>query len=171
MCVRSHFEVPVEGAATDGQIVFEYEKLICFRMTAFPVTFSDARIVALLLLIAAVLKAQADPRDVGPILEQQVQPSAFAEVELRQYLTARIPILVGLRDEATWEAESRRIRRHLLVDVIYHGWLRSWVEGTLRADDIGTVEQTPASRCRLHKFPCEIVSGFWAPAVLYEPIL
>lgn len=97
----------------------------------------------------------------------RIQTPDVVEFQLRQYLMKRIPPLPKPKDAAKWTAEARRLRIHLLDNVILHGWPREWIESRPRFEDLGLI---PSGKgYRLRKLRYEIVPGFWTTALLYEP--
>jgi hypothetical protein len=62
---------------------------------------------------------------------------------------------------------------HMLNDVVFHGWPREWIDSPPRFEDLGvlpaggTDESSPGYQ--MHKLRYEIVPGFEATAILYEP--
>jgi len=128
-----------------------------------------------IVVIAAALSAaplacgQAEPRYVAPILQQELQPPSVTEYELRQYLSKHIPPLRVPRTAAEWQAESERIRKRILADIIYHGWPKEWVESGPRAEDLGEIPVAPGSGYHMRKIRYEIVPGMHSTAILYEP--
>src|SRR5664279_1652740 len=59
------------------------------------------------------------------------------------------------------------LRKHIVDDVAFHGWPSEWVHSAPKFHQVGTTESR--SDYRISKFRYEIVPGFFAPAVLYEP--
>ena len=66
-----------------------------------------------------------------------------------------------------WTAESTRLRRHLLDDVVFHGWPKDWWEGPPKFEDLGILHS--GNGYRIRKLRYEIVPGFQSVALLYEP--
>ena len=66
-----------------------------------------------------------------------------------------------------WTTEAQRIRRHLLDDVVFHGWPSEWVNSPPRFEEAGAVEGTEGYRATRLRY--EIVPGYFSSAVLYEP--
>ena len=126
--------------------------------------------VLLALLSPECLLGQALPRYLGPILSQEIQNSAVVEFELRQYLTRSIPKLTVPASSREWTLEAERLRKHLLDEVIFHGWPRAWVDQPAKFEDLGLVEPASQKPYRMRKLRYEIVPGFHATAILYEPI-
>ena len=58
------------------------------------------------------------------------------------------------------------LRKHVLEDVAYHGWPDAWVKSAPAFHELAVVE---GSGYRVHKLRYEIVPGFTATALLYEP--
>jgi len=55
-------------------------------------------------------------------LSKPVQPPAVTQFQLEQYLLARIPPLPSPSTPELWTAEEKRLRKHILEDVAFHGW-------------------------------------------------
>ncbi len=117
--------------------------------------------------MAAAAGAQSRPQDLAPILSRPLETPGLVTFQLRQYLFRRIPKLPAPASAAEWTAETERLRRHLLDDVVFHGWPRAWVEAPPRFEDLGVVETGHGYRMR--KLRYEIVPGFDSTAILYEP--
>jgi dienelactone hydrolase len=128
---------------------------------------SSRRILILLALSAVSASSQSRPRDIAPILERPLETPDVVAFQVRQYLFQRIPKLSAPRSAAQWTADAERIRKHLLDDVVFHGWPREWVEAPPKFEDLGTVESGKGYRIR--KLRYEIVPGFQSTAILYEP--
>ncbi len=114
-----------------------------------------------------IASAQTSPEHVGAILEQPVQPSVLTAFQISQYLASHIPKLPSPTSAAQWTAEEKRLRKHLLGDIAFHGWPREWVEAPPKFEDLGLMESPKGYRMRKLRF--EIVPGFESSAILYEP--
>jgi dienelactone hydrolase len=126
-----------------------------------------ALLVLSVLMSVAILKAQADPEIIQPILAQQLQPPQLVTFQLQQFLKAKVPAVAVPASAEQWTAEAQRIRRHVLDNVIFHGWPQEWVNSPPRFEDLGSL---PAGKgYRLRKLRYEIVPGFYSTALLYEP--
>ncbi|MGH9609130.1 MAG: alpha/beta hydrolase family protein [Bryobacteraceae bacterium] len=124
--------------------------------------------VAIAMLLGAPLAMpQTDARDIQPILKQQLQSPQVVTFQLQQFLMKKAPELPAPSSAQQWTAEAKRIRRHLLQDVIFHGWPKQWVTAPPQFQDLGTVKT--GKGYQLHKLRYEIVPGFYATALLYEP--
>jgi hypothetical protein len=120
-----------------------------------------------LLLGAALLQAQTDPAEVKAILSQSLEPRDVVTFQLQQIILKRAPKLPAPASAAEWTTKEQRIRNHLLRDVIFHGWPESWVHSAPQFQDVGLI---PSGKgYQLHKLRYEIVPGFYATALLYEP--
>jgi len=120
-----------------------------------------------LFLLCAALSAQTTPPQVRRLLEPALQTPDVAAYQLRQYLDRKAPPLPSPSSSAQWTEESKRIRRHVLNDVVFYGWPREWVDAPLKAEDLGAIPSGPGYRMR--KIRYEIVPGFHSTAILYEP--
>ena len=113
--------------------------------------------------------AQSTPQQLQPILAQEIQAPAVAEFELRQYLSIKVPKLVVPPSADQWRAEAARMRKHLLEDVVFHGWPGEWVEAGPKAEDLGLIAVPKGRGYRMRKIRYEIVPGLQSTAILYEP--
>jgi len=109
---------------------------------------------------------QTAERQVAQVLDPPLQTPDVVEYQLRQYLDRKAPLLPKM-SSAEWTAESKRIRGHVLNDVILYGWPREWVDAPLKAEDLGVVPTGQGYGIR--KIRYEIVPGFYSTALLYEP--
>ncbi|MGH9468927.1 MAG: alpha/beta hydrolase family protein [Terriglobia bacterium] len=124
-------------------------------------------LVSFLLLGPALMRAQAVPGDIKPILAQRLQPPQVVTFQLQHFLMGKVPKLPHPSSAAEWTAEERRIRSRVLQNVVYHGWPSAWVSSSPDFQDLGTVPT--AQGYTLHKLRYEIVPGFYTTALLYEP--
>jgi dienelactone hydrolase len=120
-----------------------------------------------LFTLCASLCAQTTVRQVERLLEPALQTPDVVAFQLRQYLDRKAPPLTAPSSATQWSAEAKRIRQHVLDDVVFHGWPREWVDAPLKAEDLGSIPSGPGYRIR--KIRYEIVPGFQATAILYEP--
>lgn len=119
------------------------------------------------LLGTALALAQTEPRQLVPILAEQVQPQEVTAYQLRLYFRNRIAKLPSPASPQQWTSEAKALRQRLLNDVVFHGWPKEWEEAPPRFEDLGPVPGGKGYRMR--KLRYEIVPGFWSTAVLYEP--
>jgi dienelactone hydrolase len=124
-------------------------------------------ILMLAVLCAATALAQSRARDIAPILERRIETPDVVAFQVRQYLFQRVPALSAPQNATQWSAEADRIRKHLLDDVVFHGWPKEWVEAPPKFEDLGILESGKGYRIR--KLRYEIVPGFQSTAILYEP--
>ena len=128
---------------------------------------SHTLLVLAVLMSGVTLKAQADPEIVPPILNRQLQSPQLVTFQLQQFLQAKVPALVVPASAEKWTDEAQRVRRHLLDEVVFHGWPQDWVNSPPHFEDLGSL---PAGKgYRLRKYRYEIVPGFYSTALLYEP--
>ena len=76
------------------------------------------------LFIAAVSAFAQDPTPVASALQAQVQTPEVTYFQLQRYLMKRIstPHAPGRPEE--WNTAGQKLRKHVLEDIIYHGWPR-----------------------------------------------
>jgi dienelactone hydrolase len=115
---------------------------------------------------ASIAAAQISSDQLAPILQSKLQTPDVVAYQLEEYLLQRAPELPKPATSEEWIAQSEKIRKRVL-DVIYHGWPREWVDAPPRFRDMGEIPAGPGYRLR--KFQYEIVPGFYSTALLYEP--
>jgi len=123
--------------------------------------------IILVLLSGSLAYAQNTSGRVQAILDHSLQSREIVAFQLEEYLlrrTAPLPVPAGA---SQWQAQAEKIRRHLLDDVVFHGWPRAWVDAPPRFEDLGPID-SGKGYCR-RKLRYEIVPGFYSTAILYEP--
>ena len=120
----------------------------------------------MLLVVPSLASAQAEPQALAPILKAEILAPAVALSELRDHIVARVAQPPAPASAAQWTDTSRRLRRRLLDDVVFHGWPKAWTEAPPRFEETGVLE---GSGYRIRKLRYEIVPGFFSAALLYEP--
>src|SRR5438876_11430750 len=93
----------------------------------FPRVGKIARLVALLVLVTGQAIAQTDPEQVGQVLAEAIVSPEVSVFRLKQYLLGRVAPQPSATSKDQWAAEENRLRRHLLDDVVFHGWPAEWV--------------------------------------------
>ena len=128
---------------------------------------SKLLLVFSILFTAILVKAQADPTVIKPILSEQLQSPQLVSAQLQRFLEAKVTTLTAPATAEQWTAEQQRIRRHLLDDIVFHGWPAEWVNAKPKFEDLGPL---PSGKgYKLRKLRYEIVPGFYCTALLYEP--
>ena len=117
---------------------------------------------------AGLAPAQSDPRQLTPMLARELQSTDVTGFQLRQYAMRRVQPIRIPASAQEWTAEAQRIRRHLLDEVVFHGWPKDWVNSPPRFENAGLVEGTEGYRATRLRY--EVVPGFYSSAVLYEPL-
>ena len=120
----------------------------------------------LLLLPASPLRGQTTQETLQPLLAQPIEAPAAAALQMEQFLTHRITPLPTPKSAPEWVEEQQRLRKHVMNDVAYHGWPDAWVNAAPSFQEVGVIE---GNGYRVHKLRYEIVPGFAATALLYEP--
>ena len=124
-------------------------------------------LVLSILFTACMAPAQSDEYEVNTILKDEILPPAVADFEIRRYLLDRVAPPPAPSSPEVWTAEATRLRRHLLDDVVFHGWPDQWVKSAPRFEDVGVIEGGVGYRIR--KLRYDVVPGFQSVALLYEP--
>lgn len=123
--------------------------------------------IFVIFVVPTLVNAQSTAKEVKDILNDRVQTPDAVTFQLQQYLLRRVPNVPTPSSGEQWTAEADRIRRHVLNDVIFHGWPKGWVNSPPKFEDAGPVPGGVGYRMR--KLRYEIVPGFWSTAILYEP--
>jgi dienelactone hydrolase len=110
---------------------------------------------------------QSDQKTITSILEQPIPSRELAALQLQQFLLKKAPLLPAPSSAQEWTAQAEHTRQRLLDDVLFHGWPREWVNSLPHFEDIGRIPSGPGYQ--IHKLRYEVVPGFYATALLYEP--
>jgi dienelactone hydrolase len=124
-------------------------------------------LAAMLPLAAATAYSQTTTETLQSLLAQPVQSTDVTAFQLQQYLSHRITPLPSPKSASAWEDQAEKLRKHILDDITFHGWPSEWVHSAPNFQQVGATESR--NGYRVSKFRYEIVPGFYAPAVLYEP--
>jgi dienelactone hydrolase len=119
------------------------------------------------LLTAALSASAQEPTPVASALQATVQTPEVTYFQLQAYLMKRIATPQAPGRPEQWSASGQKLRKHILEDIIYHGWPQSWVQAPPHFEQVAVVET--GKGYRLRKFRYEIVPGFTSTAILYEP--
>jgi hypothetical protein len=112
-------------------------------------------------------QAQTDVDHLATVLTLRLLTEAVVESEIREYLLDRVPSLPKPKSAAEWTAKASALRKHLIENVIFHGWPKEWTDAPPKFEDVGLVASGKGYRTR--KLRYEIVPGFVTSAILHEP--
>src|SRR5882724_3052339 len=121
----------------------------------------------IILLTANSSRGQSTAAMVNPILEAALQKPEVVRFQLISHLMGRVAPFRVPQSSKECIPQAKDLRRHLLKDVIFHGWPREWITSQPRFEQVGAISSSEGYRIR--KFRYEIVPGFWSTALLYEP--
>jgi dienelactone hydrolase len=121
----------------------------------------------LLLVTVETLHGQTTEATLHSLLAQPVEPASASALQMEQYLSHRITPLPSPKSASDWADQEQRLRKHVLDDIAFHGWPGEWVQSAPNFQEAGVIESGNGYRVR--KFRYEIVPGFAATALLYEP--
>jgi dienelactone hydrolase len=111
--------------------------------------------------------AQSAPADLQAVLGEEILASSVALLQMKSFILSRVAPPPVATSAAQWTEESQRLRRHLLQDVVFHGWPPDWVNSSPKFEEVETIETHQGYRLR--KLRYEVVPGFQSVAILYEP--
>jgi dienelactone hydrolase len=130
------------------------------------------RFIRLLILVffltTSLANSQSLPKQVEPILSRRMQEAEVTEYLLREYAMAHVAPLSTPQSPEQWTFEAKRVRRHLLEDIVFHGWPGEWVDAPVKYEDLGIM--STGTGYRMRKLRYDIVPGFQSTAILYEPL-
>jgi dienelactone hydrolase len=124
------------------------------------------RVLLTIAVFTAPLGAQTEAGHLRPILADEIVPPQVAVFELRQYILGRVAKPPAPSSAQQWTAESARLRKRLLDEVVFEGWPREWVQAPPKFEETGVIQ---GNGYRIRKLRYEIVPGFESAALLYEP--
>lgn len=122
----------------------------------------------LLCLLSSLAWPQGEGVHLGELLKDEILSPAVADFQMRQHIVQGIAPLPKVPvTPAEWTASADQLRRHLVNDVVFHGWLKQWVDSPPKFEERGVIETGHGYRIRKLRF--EIVPGFYSSGLLYEP--
>jgi dienelactone hydrolase len=112
--------------------------------------------------------SQGERVHLSEVLKDEIVSPAVADFQMRQHIVqATAPPPRPPATPAEWTASADRLRRHLVDEVVFHGWPKEWVDSPPKFEERGVIETGHGYRIRKLRF--EIVPGFYSSALLYEP--
>lgn len=115
---------------------------------------------SLMMLASTFVMAQTVPGTIHQFLPAPLQSADVVTYEMQQFLLQRAPKLPHPGSATQWTAEAQQIRQHVLNDVIYHGWPKTWIDSPPKFEDMGAVPVPAGAGYRAEKFRYEVVPGF-----------
>ena len=110
---------------------------------------------------------QSEPDAISQVLGEEILAPSVAVHEVKSYILSRVAPPPTVTSAQQWTEQAKRLRQHLLQDVVFHGWPNEWVNAPPKFEDLGVIET--GQGYRLRKLRYEIVPGFQSVAILYEP--
>ena len=124
--------------------------------------------VAIVCLLGGIVGQAAEPASaVERALAQEIIGPALSLEEVRVFNETRVPDMPRVSTAAEWQAKDSEYRRNILDKVVFRGEAAKWRDTPLRVEWSDTIEGLPGYRIRKLRF--EAVTGWWIPALLYEP--
>lgn len=110
--------------------------------------------------------AQVYENNLKPILTIPIETPEVWGYEQRQYYRERTPNVAVPATAAQWTQQSQLLRNRLL-EVMYHGWPKEWINSSPVFQEVG--EPLQGNGYRIRKLRYEVVPGLWSTMLLYEP--
>ena len=124
--------------------------------------------IAIVCLLGGIVGQAAEPASaVERALAQEIIGPALSLEEVRVFNETRVPDMPRVSTAAEWQAKDSEYRRNILDKVVFRGEAAKWRDTPLRVEWSDTIEGLPGYRIRKLRF--EAVTGWWIPALLYEP--
>src|SRR5919197_3919609 len=114
-------------------------------------------VLSIPVVAAAAYAGQPVAEHVAAALDAELQPRAVTTHQLTQYMAARMAPLPAPKVEADWSRDAARLRRHVVEEIVFHGWPREWIAAPAAVEELGVV--MTSSRYRIRKLRYEIVPG------------
>ena len=110
-------------------------------MKPFYLTLSRFLCAPILLtaLHSGVASGQSSSSELAPVLSEEIQSPAISVFQIKQYLLKKAAKPPAPASAEQWTAESKRLREHLLKEVVFHGWPQEWVNAPPRFEETGTL--------------------------------
>jgi dienelactone hydrolase len=118
------------------------------------------------LVVVPLAKGQVYESNLRPIVTTPIETPEVWGYEQRQYYRERTPTVAVPGTAAQWTEQAQTLRTHLL-DVIYHGWPKEWINSGPVFHEVG--RPLPGNGYRIRKLRYEVVPGLWSTMLLYEP--
>ena len=153
--------------------VVEARTILCTKENRCPVRNENfhIRIYAvsvLICLLSSLAWSQGEGVHLGELLKDEILSPAVADFQMRQHIVQGIaPLPKVPATPAEWTASADQLRRHLVNDVVFHGWPKQWVDSPPKFEERGVIETGHGYRIRKLRF--EVVPGFYSSGLLYEP--
>ncbi|HJZ54909.1 MAG TPA: hypothetical protein VKE74_08110 [Gemmataceae bacterium] len=135
-------------------------------MRPFLFTLAGLTLVALVRLPAGPATPADDKDAIKKLLEYPVLTPRTTVGELQEFLDPRIPELPEPKTADDWAKETERLRAAVLEKVVFRGEAAKWKDAKVKVEEAGAI---PGEGYQIKKLRYEIISGFWAPALLYVP--
>lgn len=130
-------------------------------------TWAIDRFLLLILIVALrAAKGQVYESNLKPIVTTPIETPEVWGYEQRQYYRERTPAVTAPASASQWTEQADVLRTRLL-NVIYHGWPKEWVNSHPIFQEVG--QPLPGKGYRIRKFRYEVVPGLWSTMLLYEP--
>ena len=118
-------------------------------------------------VFAGQASGQSEPDEIGQVLGEEILAPSVAVYQVKSYILSRLAPPPSAATAQQWTEQAKRLRQHLLQEVVFHGWPNEWVIAPPKFEDLGVIET--GQGYRLRKLRYEIVPGFQSVAILYEP--
>jgi dienelactone hydrolase len=122
----------------------------------------------LICLLSSLGWSQGEGVHLSELLKDEILSPAVTDFQMRQHIVqGTVPLPKVPATAAEWTKSAEQLRRHLVDDVVFHGWPKQWVDSPPKFEERGVIETGHGYRIRKLRF--EIVPGFYSSGLLYEP--
>ena len=121
-----------------------------------------------LLLPSLLFSATPSLEEIEKQLARRILTADQSLEEVQVYCENRVPDVPDFKKPEEWLKESTRIRLEVLDKIVFRGRdAKQWRDAKSKVVWDKVIEDLPGYRIRKLRF--EILPGWWAPALLYEP--
>src|SRR5207245_10386013 len=101
---------------------------------------------------------QSEQDEIGKVLGVESLAPSVAVYQVKSYILSRVAPPPSAATAQQWTEQAKRLRQHLLQEVVFHGWPNEWVIAPPKFEDLGVIET--GQGYRLSKLRSEIVPSF-----------
>jgi len=73
-------------------------------------------------VFAGQASGQSEPNDISQVLDEEILTPSVAVHQVKSYILSRVAPPPAATNAPQWAEQAKRLRQHLLQDVVFHGW-------------------------------------------------
>jgi hypothetical protein len=99
-------------------------------------------------VFAGQASGQSEPDEIGQVLGEEILAPSVAVYQVKSYILSRVAPPPSAATAQQWTEQAKRLRQHLLQEVVFHGWPNEWVIAPPKFEDLGVIETGQGYRLR-----------------------